>query len=298
MSSPSEHSDRLIEFARKQLGRLDKYLDAVHERGDEDAVHDFRVASRRLQEPVQVMAHWTSRRAANKLQKRLKRLRQALRDVRDLDVFFESLGEPATTPQLEPADRDLLEQQLLARRRRKLAKARSELLGAKPQKVQDQADDLIAVFRDRSVEEPAAVLDAVGEQWRQRVSAVVTQRPTASGVDLHICRIQLKKLRYTTELLRRMEERKKGSFVGELAAMQDLLGRWNDHLFAVTELTRCATRRKLLSDSARFSASLLRCAAERAEQAETARSEALARWKQLVHVIETEGAKRERAVAV
>lgn len=298
MSSPSEHTDRLIEFTRKQLGRLDKYLDAVHERGDEDAVHDLRVASRRLQEPLQTMAHWTSRRAATRLQKRLKRLRQALREVRDLDVFFQSLGEPATTPQLDPAGRDQLEQQLIARRRRKLAKARSKLLDAKPQQVQEQADDLIAVFRNRSAEEPAAVLDAVGAQWRQRVSAVVTQRPTASGVDFHVCRIQLKKLRYTTELLRRMEDRKKGNFVDELAAMQDLLGRWNDHLYAVTELTRCATRRKLLSDSARFCAGLLRCAAERAEQAEAARSEALVRWKPLIQVIETEGARRERAAAI
>jgi len=299
MSTATEQTDRLIEFANKQLSRLEKHFDGVQEQGDVDAVHDFRVASRRLQEPLQVVANWTSRRATGRAEKRLKRLRRALREVRDLDVLFESLREPGTAPELSDCDRDRLEHLLIDRRRRKLAKARARLLDRKPHKVQEQVTELIGVFRTRTADEREAVIDAVNAQWRQRAEAVLAQHPADdASTDLHECRILLKKLRYTTELLRRMEERKKGALIDALTTMQDVLGAWNDDQFAVRALAGCATQEKTLGRSARFSGAVLKCAAERAAHAEGKRREALAAWPELRRAIEAECTERSQPLAV
>jgi len=284
-----QRTDRLIEFITKQLARLDKHFDAVQERGDVDAVHDFRVASRRLREPLDIMAHWTPRRRVTRVARRLRRMRRAVSTVRDLDVLFESLADRTTSPRIDAADRERLEALLTSRRRHALAKARNTLLTHKPHKVQEQVPELIAIFRERIAGEHDAVANAMDEQWRQRASAIMARHPQDDATtDLHECRVLLKKLRYSTELLRRMQDRQRGPFLDALVSMQDLLGAWNDHLFAAGELARLATREKILARHSRLSAGLLNGAAARAALAEALRREVLSAWPMLRRAIETE----------
>jgi CHAD domain-containing protein len=292
MFVPMQQVERLIEFTEKQLARLDKHFDSVQEQGDVDAVHDFRVASRRLQEPLAIIANWTPRRRVERVQRRLKRLRRALAHTRDLDVLFLSFGDAQTAPPLEAVDREHLEQLLNDQRRHVLARARNDLLERKPRKVQQQVPELIEVFRHRSAGEHASVVAATVAQWRQRAGDVLGQRPVDdANTDLHACRIALKRLRYSTELLRRMEGEERGSFIDSLVSMQDLLGAWNDHLFASAELARMATREKLLSRRAGLSAAVLKAAAARATLAEAMRREALADWPTLQAAVEAESAR-------
>jgi len=282
-------AEKLIEFARKHLGRLDRQLEIVLELGDVDAVHDFRVASRRLSEPLVVIAHWACPRRVPRLKRRLRRLRRALRRVRDLDVLHESFGSAATRPQLDAADRNRLDDLLMNARREALAIGRQKLLAGNPRKVQTDLSELLDKFRSCAASAGRAVATECETLWRRRADDLLAQQPIDDPTtDLHQCRILLKRLRYSTELRRRIADQPRGPLIDALVAMQDLLGGWNDHLFAVTQLSRFAVDATILPRCASFGAGVLLCAAARARMADTARCEALARWPQLCSTIHAE----------
>ncbi|MCB9850328.1 MAG: CHAD domain-containing protein [Phycisphaerales bacterium] len=292
-----ERIERLNRFTRKHLARLSKHLEGVLERGDVDAIHDFRVASRRLQEPLQVMALNVSPQRCKRVQRRLKRLRKSLSLVRDLDVLQESLGEGPTGPGLGTADRSLLDEMLLKARRQALTEASQALVAGKPEKVPCKLGELIAALDELAPEKDEQVYGDAVAMWRRRAEALLAERPT-TGVetDLHACRILLKKLRYSTELLRLMQGRERGEFVAAIVAMQDRLGAWNDHLFATAELSRIATQHDVIARSAEFTAAVLTCAAARARLAHAMRRDAVEAWPSFRATVEKELAKGAESI--
>src|SRR5262245_5105133 len=81
----------MLKLAHKFKLNLRQALDT----GDVDAVHDLRVASRRMSEPLLVLEENLPAGQIRAIRKSLRRFRQEFRKIRDLDVLIEVLTDAA-----------------------------------------------------------------------------------------------------------------------------------------------------------------------------------------------------------
>jgi len=124
----------LEELARQVLAESHAVIFSHEEaaaRGDVDAVHDMRVATRRLRVALGNFAVCCDRDARREMNARIQQLADALGGVRDLDVFALTLREQM--PERPPEDRphiSALVKRLRDRRRRRLRSLRAFFGGA------------------------------------------------------------------------------------------------------------------------------------------------------------------------
>src|SRR5437867_1740435 len=96
----------LIDYVEKHLKRFSTNLEKAIESGDVEAVHDLRVASRRLTEPLKMLAPWMDKGRIKVTLRSLRKARRAFRKVRDLDVVQASVcnGAPLDSTDLAPLE--------------------------------------------------------------------------------------------------------------------------------------------------------------------------------------------------
>jgi CHAD domain-containing protein len=87
-----ESAQRVRELALKQLNRLMSYEAKVLKGDDANAIHDMRVASRRLQQVLDLLYPKPRAQEYRRLRRQIRRCRQALGDVRNFDVLLEIVG--------------------------------------------------------------------------------------------------------------------------------------------------------------------------------------------------------------
>ncbi len=204
-----------------------------------EALHDMRVATRRMRSAFDVFGSYFKDKAVQPYLKGLRQTGRALGRVRDLDVLLEKAAAyqeavGVNTPgSLEP----LLEnwrQQRDAARQRMLSHLGSQAyldfkstfnrfvqtpgLGAR----QTRPDQVEAAYRVR---------DVVPMMIYQRLAAVRAYDAvldTASLVQLHALRIEFKKLRYSVEYFREVLGSEARAVIDDLKKMQDHLGDLHD----------------------------------------------------------------------
>jgi len=272
---------QLIAYGTKQLKRLSANLERIFADAEVEAVHDVRVASRRLAAVLRIMGSLIGVRKTSKLVRRLRRLRRAFRRLRDLDVVQESLGRDAPIP-LDATALAHLEgvltrrrEQLLRRVRRTAERADLGLLAARVQEVFRQCE---AAFEDGSDDAVRLLTGEAVARWSARLAKLDPRTP---GTHLHETRLCVKRLRYAAELAREVEGRKEDALVSALARMQEVLGEWNDHLVAVMIISKIARRACLRGEDPLWAAKILNYAALRAEAAEQLRPRVLQAWTTL-----------------
>ena len=90
---PYEESCKKVrELALRQLNRFISYEAKVLKGDDADAIHDMRVASRRLQQVLDLLYSKPRPQELRRLRRQIRRCRQALGDVRNCDVLLEIVG--------------------------------------------------------------------------------------------------------------------------------------------------------------------------------------------------------------
>lgn len=198
-------------------------------KGDDRAVHQARVASRRLRESVPVLSAGLKGSKANKARRKIRRLTGALGIVRELDVALEVVDELGASGDVPRAAIDELRAHVLAERQ----KRRETML-----------ERLDAVDADKLNRRLTSVFDAVRqaetEQWRQVLGKRLLKRAKrlASAVQdaghlyaperLHDVRIATKKLRYGLELAEGGGTKSAAPLVRTLKRVQEMLGRLQD----------------------------------------------------------------------
>ena len=208
-----------------------------------DAVHDARVAGRRLMAMLALLEPVLLLPCAD-LAPRVKLSIRALGRLRDADVMAEAFAAFADTQPAAAAH--ILK--LLDRRRRKLRRAsRKELRGALNAEMRLRLGALlapdamgmrpvsIAVARTRRVR--ALARDSVAQFFRR--AAALT--PRSAIAELHQARIAGKRMRYTLELLGEGDGAAV-SLVDECRGLQDELGSIHDRDVASRWLARRAAR--------------------------------------------------------
>lgn len=273
-------STKLVAFASDRLDRLSDQIDNTTQSADVDSVHALRVASRRLNECLVVMRPWLCRRDVRSARRGLHNLRDALREVRDLDVLQMSLSSPP--PMLDAGKLAHLEGLLTKRRERERQFAMKALKRARPNAVVRRCRDLFREFCEEFDDAEQTLADRFTVLFRGLADDLLAADPRQSdGGDLHETRIRVKRARYCLELAHRVGVLSDAGLAERLTQLQDTTGHWNDQLIAARWISRIATRRSVLAKESAWSRALLEYAAHRVAAAEDDRRLICDRWPEI-----------------
>ena len=237
--------------ARKVSRRLrEDYRQALRTRSA-TAIHDLRVATRRMQTLVDLAALSNPSKRAARVRKRLKLLRHTLGSRRDLDMTLGKLRERAANTasarrrrilhwvirQMTPEAR-----QITRRMRRAIKKTSITKLRRLTRKTVGHRRSLKTLS--------AGSLNAAMRQTEQKwLGAINTAKLRKDPGAYHDVRIKTKTLRYTIESVSRFVKVQRAAATAEwLKTIQDELGEWHDDI----ELTRRVT--SLLTENVDFQA--------------------------------------------
>ncbi len=243
MAGPSG-GEALGAYLAEQLATLRRLAPGVPD-GDDEAVHQSRVAARRTRSAVRVYRRLLRREDVTHLLVELRWLGQRLGPVRDLEVMSERLAEqigelPRPLRRGPVASR--VAASLLARREGSL-RAMNRGLAARHEAVIRELESLVTDLptRGRSRRPAVETMPRLLAHAHQRVRAarvVVRTAPHADDVDhqWHEVRKQAKSARYAAEVL--------GPVVGEPA--EQLAAAWQEVTSALGDLQDSLSARELI----------------------------------------------------
>jgi len=220
---------RLSIVAKKRLLRFVTLYPKALVTDETTVVHNIRVASRRLQQVLQLLLPKAKSSGIKKLFRTLRKVRRAFGPCRNLDVNLELVRariETTTASTRQAWERVHLwleEKRALAIEAGRAELRQHELVGfiERLQPLLDDAKDDqegLARLADRTKE---ALSD-----WR---AAFETARADPVVERIHAFRIAGKRLRYRTELLGEVGHASVKPIISALKSLQDDLGLWHDH---------------------------------------------------------------------
>ena len=243
---PADEWNKVRKLALRHLNRFISLEPKVLKGDDPDAIHDMRVASRRLQQVLDLTFPTPLPREARRLRRKLRRSRRALGDVRNCDVLVEHverrLGRARNSNrEAWTAVKQYLQErrsESFARAMRKLSKlnlavfymrtkANLDRLGHKPD--QGHAGQPLA-HPDGVVLAPlpARLAQALAGVWSGFEKQVAASQSDPSATSIHAARIGAKRLRYLLEVVNRFGAPGSSQALAWLRKIQQHLGDWHD----------------------------------------------------------------------
>jgi inorganic triphosphatase YgiF len=212
-------------------------------RGDAEALHQMRIAIRRLRTAISLFRDMVAGEEAEQITAELRWLRAATGPARDLDVFIKEVIAPIRGKHRQDKGLNGLYRHLRQRRRKAYADAREALMSMRCRELvlriaiwaevgqwRSNASALARARQRRPIGTHAA------EQLRKLRRRIRKEGKAIAGLDdaaRHKLRVEVKKLRYATEFFAGLFETKKArkrkrAFTETLKAFQDALGALND----------------------------------------------------------------------
>lgn len=212
-----------------------------------DAIHDLRVATRRLREALRLFSPWLPGEETRRLRRRLRQITRGLGPVRDQDVALEfytasRASGVAGWPRETDEAREWITRRCARERRAALPGMRRLIKRANCARVRPEFEGLL-----RALQESGEVLAPLptpsllaSSALAARFAEILRHRdlmPGESGVELsggawtepmHRVRIGLKKLRYTLELVRLAHPPTVERSLRQLKQLQDEFGALQD----------------------------------------------------------------------
>ena len=232
VSTGADARTPLSQSLARRVEALAGHLEAALE-GDERAIHQARVATRRLREIVPIVIDVDTGRGA-RLRRRLKRLTSALGPVRELDVALVLLASRAEGDKATAVE--VLQDHLTERRRAAFEHLREAVDPGRARRLLVRLADLVEDLELASRRGPGGL----PTRERRRLARRVIDRARALGIvvaeagailivdRVHAVRIATKRLRYALELTGELRLARTASLVSSLRAMQDVLGQLHD----------------------------------------------------------------------
>ncbi len=237
-----EPSDTMAEAGRKILRqnfrKMRKQEPGVREGKDIEAVHQMRVATRRMRAALALFAPYYRPKVVAELERGLKRTARALGGVRDLDVFLDRAdAHAARLPEGRRAELAPMFNHWHARR----DKARVDLMKWLDEAAYEQFEERFKAFaetrgagtaRDHvDIVHPTRVREVAPALIWEAYARVRAYEPLIADAPietLHALRIEGKRMRYTLEFF--AEDLGPGAerLIGAVTAMQDHLGNLHD----------------------------------------------------------------------
>lgn len=220
-------------IVKKRLHTLEQCSRPSSSEDPVEAVHDLRVASRRLRALGAVFSAVLGAKVQARLEKKLKRVTRAAGALRDWDVQGQLLDTRArrTSSELERACLEHLLENIAPERRRASKKAEGRL-----RKVDVEALSSAILSAVREVNARLSSGAAQQEYAEQLLSLLVSNAaelvPPGDGAEhaaeLHRLRISLKELRYALELFEPLLGSAYAPLYERASSLQELLGAHHD----------------------------------------------------------------------
>jgi CHAD domain-containing protein len=273
--------------ARKQLKRLRDALDQAMTTGEVEAIHDIRVATRRLSELLELMGNWVDQGELRWAAREVRRIRKAFQEVRELDVLLSSLCQPPAAQHLQADELAHLEGMLTLQREKTLEQGRGKCQASRCKRAISRVGKLCKSFEKAAGGDLDGLRLRLERMYRERTLDLLSHDPRhTDSSDLHGDRIRLKRLRYCAEMVRWFELGLNEELMQEFALVQELLGSWHDHLVAADRVAGLALKHSPLFGQTTWSAGLLRYAAVRLCSAEEDRRRILESWPRLEEAVQ------------
>jgi CHAD domain-containing protein len=210
---------------------------------DPEAVHQYRVATRRLRADLRTFSRFLDNELTERLRDELRWLGHAVGPVRDLDVLHARFADhvPTLAEVDQPAGSEVVARLVAMRRdahQRLLAVLRS-----------DRYDHALCALVEFASERPVAASGGrkrtrragpprrlVSRRWDQLAAVVDGCGATPTDEDLHRIRISAKRCRYAAEAIAPVAGRPARRFANAVAEIQSVLGDHHDTIVAETSL--------------------------------------------------------------
>lgn len=242
--------------ARLALDRLDTFMSfesAVLRGDDPDAIHDIRVASRRLQQALDLLYLKPRPRAITRLRKRLRKARRSLSVLRNCDVLLALVGRSVKRgrhngrTQAWRATEELLSQQRvreLRKAHKRLAKIRLDRFYLSLRATLEEYAQAAGSDEALREEFPPRVQASLQQTWQGFQDAVdaAIKDPTQA----HIARIAAKKFRYLVEVLDACGVSGAHEVLRWLRRIQTSLGDWHDRVVLENALVETIAQPELI----------------------------------------------------
>ncbi len=224
---------RILSYQYRKVRKLEPGAIA----GNEEAIHDMRVAIRRIRAALRVARPHIRDKGLTRLRTRLQETAQVLGGTRDLDVMLSHAEEYGRAQQDELHALDGWIETLKSRQGEAREALRTHLVSKRYARLRDEFQMVIARLRpEEDSGAPAGTLGAPrvldilpGAVWTQYgiVRAYETVREPTTDV-LHLLRIEIKRLRYILEFFRGPLGARIVPVIDTAVAAQDRLGHLHD----------------------------------------------------------------------
>ncbi len=251
-AQPIQPQDAMAEAGRKAL--LSDFIRMLEteagSRAGEDieAVHDMRVATRRMRSTLRLLAAYYKPKAVQPHLDGLRAVAQALGAVRDLDVMIDAINLFGATLENQTDLQPILDS--LNAERNKARKALLRTLDKRDYRrfIEDFSTFLTkagkgAVPVDPDEIRPYQVRHLLPELIYEHLGAVRAYDDALADADnltLHALRIEFKRLRYAVSIFADVLGKTSADFITEIKAAQDHLGKLNDLHVAQERLSEIA----------------------------------------------------------
>jgi CHAD domain-containing protein len=238
-TADSQDRDQLEPLLRERLRKFTALLLKVLAGDSDEAVHDLRVWSRRLQQVVTTVSSRPLPPQARTMVRALRRARRSVGGWRECDVLIDLLERKARRIR-NPEEKKvcgMIRDLALNKRKREIRRARRRLASRKiftlGQRAERFLDELAQGKRQDAARILATSISDGHAHWRKALSLACDDPVPAK---IHAFRIRTKQLRYRIELARDRGERDAKPVLGFLRSLQDELGGWHDRaqLFRLT----------------------------------------------------------------
>jgi CHAD domain-containing protein len=207
---------------------------------DPEAIHDARVATRRLRSDLKTLEPILG--PVKRLREELGWLGELLGGVRDLDVLIERVR--ARVGELPHGDRGGSAPILAGLRNDRRHRRRQLLDGLRSARYLNLLDDLVEASRKPPLKRPSdeqrrarpILRKVIRKAWRRTARAVDRLGDAPPDAALHEIRKRSKRARYAAELGRHVFGKPAGRLAGRLADVQDALGELQDTVVAEERL--------------------------------------------------------------
>ena len=235
-----EAGESLASIAMSAIAHLSANLDYLLRTGEPEAIHQMRVAVRRLRSSMTMFKALLDDPVSEALRAELRWLQQTLGAARDWDVLLADTVAPLRDLFGESAGFEKLCLAIAGRRQDIRAQALAELGGPRLTRLMLQ----LAFWADGAGKESELSRRPVGElaraileQRHKKVKKQIKHVAALSVEDRHRCRIAVKKLRYAVDFFSGLFPGKRSQrLLPLLSNLQDRLGTLNDMVTAKSKM--------------------------------------------------------------
>jgi CHAD domain-containing protein len=256
-------------YLKAQVAEIERTDPLIRSGDDPDAVHDFRVAARRMRSVLKSTRALFDEDWLKALRDELRWIAGELAAARDLDVLLARLHKEAG-----PDDAPVLKL-LETERRRAWKRARTALSGDRYLKLLDR---LTAAVDAPPVRQADLSLEAVAaREFKKLHRAARSLGPKATDDQVHRARIRAKRARYAAELAEPLAGKRARRFVKAAKRYQDVVGSHQDAVVAAGKIRGVVERTKSMETAFAAGRLVERTSASRRK----ARRELPRAWKRL-----------------